>query len=98
MDMQRIEEMIKTMTAQQVADRLDISADSLRYHLKINGVDVNEIKREYAIQTLRELSHKHTLKEIIKITGFSRRKIQNLSAKGYVVLKLATKNTALRGC
>lgn len=87
----RIEEMLKTLTASEIANRLDITADSLRYHLKVSGVDVNQIKRDYAIETLGNLSCNHTIKEVMKITGFSRRKVFNFAEEGYITFKFSNK-------
>lgn len=75
-----IEDKLKTLTTQQLADRLDIPVNTLRWRIKELGIDVRQIKHDYALSTLRELSGKMTFPQMMKETGFSRRKIQNYAA------------------
>ena len=75
-----LEEKLKTLTAEQLADMLDVPANTLRWKIKELGVDVRQIKHDYALELLNRLSGKMTFPQMVKETGFSRRKIQNYAA------------------
>ena len=76
-----IEDKLRTLTAKQLADRLGMPVNTLRWIIKELGIDVRRIKHDHALATLRELSGKMTFPQMMKETGFSRRKIQNYAAK-----------------
>ena len=80
MNAEFIEDKLKTLTAAQLADRLDISVNTLRWKIKELGIDVRQIKHDYAMEVLTPLSSKLTFPQMMKETGFSRRKIQNYAA------------------
>ena len=71
---------LKTLTADELADRLDISVNTLRWKIKELGIDVRQVKHDHALELLSGLSGKMTFPQMIKETGFSRRKIQNYAA------------------
>lgn len=83
-NLEATEELLKTLTIVQVADRLGITEHSLTYRLKMAASDVVGIKDDYAREVLTELSGKHTYKEMSRITGFSVGKIRRY-AKQFVV-------------
>lgn len=75
-----LDDKLKTLTANQLADRLDISVNTLRWKIKELGVDVRQVKHDYALELLNKLSGKMTFPQMMRETGFSRRKIQNYAA------------------
>ena len=77
MDIARAEEMVKSLSAQKVADSLGVTKDSLQYHFKMAGTDVLQIKRDYAINEIeRLLKDGLTCSEIAIETGFCLRKVK----------------------
>jgi hypothetical protein len=70
-----IENALKTLSVSKLSELLHISYDSLKYQLNMLGIDVKEIKDNYARSTIKILSTSHSYKEIKKITGFSANKI-----------------------
>lgn len=95
-DIAKVEKMLKALTVKQIADRLDITKDSLQYHLKMAGTDILQIKDDYAREVLSDLSGKYTYKEMSKITGFSSRKIDNYAAIGIVTSKMKSRGSTKR--
>lgn len=75
-----LEDKLKTLTTAQLADRLDISVNTLRWKIKELGIDVRQIKHDYALEVLQALSSKMTFPQMMKETGFSKRKIKNYAA------------------
>jgi len=92
-DIPKMEELLKTDTVAVLASKMDMSHDSLKWHLKHNGVDVSGIKVRHKIETLNALSGKHTLKEMVQITGMARRTIQGYADAGHTVFKFSNKKT-----
>jgi orotate phosphoribosyltransferase-like protein len=76
-----LEDKLKTLTAEQLADRLDISVNTLRWQIKELGIDVRQIKHDYALELLNSLSGKMKFTQMAKETGFGIRKIKNYAAK-----------------
>lgn len=77
MDIERVEEMLKSLSVKQVADRLGITKDSLQYRLKMAGTDVLQIKHDYAISEIgRLLKDGLTCAEMATETGFCLRKVK----------------------
>ena len=76
-----LEDKLKTLTTEQLAESLGMSVNTLRWKIKEIGIDVRQIKHDYALSVLTELSGKMTFPQMMKETGFSRRKIQNYAAK-----------------
>ncbi len=75
-----LEDKLRALTVAQLADRLDISADTLQGKIKTLGVDVRQLKHDYALEVLGALSGKMTFSQMVKETGFCRRKILNYAA------------------
>lgn len=75
-----LEDKLKTLTAVELADRLDMSVNTLRWKIKELGIDVRQVKHDYAIEVLTALSGKLTFPQMMKETGFSRRKIKSYAA------------------
>jgi hypothetical protein len=87
MNADSLEEKLKTLTAEELANGLDISVNTLRWKIKELGIDVRQVKHDYALGLLNKLSGKMTFPQMMKETGFSRRKIQNY-AKNYGIQSL----------
>ena len=77
MDIDFLEEKLKTLTAEELANKLDMPANTLRWKIKELGIDVRQLKHDHALEVLGKLSGKMTFPQMMKETGFSRRKIQN---------------------
>jgi len=80
MDADFLEDKLKTLTAEQLAARLDVSVNTLRWKIKELGIDVRQVKHDYTLELLSKLSGKMTFPQMMRETGFSRRKIQNYAA------------------
>jgi len=84
MDILKVEEMLKKLTIKDAASRLEMTADSLTYHLKMAGTDVVQIKDDYARVVLSDLSGRFSFPEMSAITGFSLTKIKSYRKLGIV--------------
>ena len=92
-DIPRIEEALKTLSVADLAKRLDKSVHTLRYNLNMLGISSVEIKKQYKIDLLKEMSGKFTVNEMVKKTGFSKSTILNYMRDGHFVSKFSMQKT-----
>lgn len=80
-NLEAVEELLKTLTVQQIADRLDIKRSTLQFKLKMAGVNVHKIKNEHAKEILKPLSGLYSFPEMAKLTYLSLGKVKIYSAE-----------------
>lgn len=73
-----IKNLLKNHTASQIAKKLGVTKKSIQTFMDRKGLSSLEIKKEYAKQKLRGMNNIKSIDEMVKLTGFSRRKVLRL--------------------
>ena len=82
MSIDDIEELLKTRTVEQIANGLGITKNALQCRLKSNGVDVRQIKDDYAVETITKMINLgYTCARIASESGFCIRKVKQYTKR-----------------
>lgn len=82
MNLAQIEELLKTRTVEQVALGMGITRDAMQCRLKAAGVDVRQIKNDYAVETITAMIKKgYTHARMSQESGFCLRKVSQYTKR-----------------
>lgn len=72
---------LETKTAKEVALIFGVNQRALEKFIERNSISINELRKNYAKKLLVKSHRKHTIEEMVNITGFSRNKVTRIMAE-----------------